>query len=53
MADTGRIKIKAYKHMRASDTDLLVLTYYAHHQLSPENNWLMKIDSERYASVTL
>ena len=37
--------------IRASDTDVLVLARYSH-QLSPENDWLMKIDSERYVSVT-
>ena len=36
----------------ASDTDVPVLMCYAHQQLSPENDWLMKIDSERYVSVT-
>ena len=38
--------------IRASDTDVLVLTCYSHQQLSPENDWLMKTDSERYVSVT-
>ena len=38
--------------IRASDTDALVLMCYAHQQLSPEHDWLMKIDSERYVSVT-
>ena len=37
--------------IRASDTDVLVLMCYAHQQLFPENDWLMKIDSERYVSV--
>ena len=38
--------------IRASDTDALVLMCHAHQQLSPEHDWLMKIDSERYVSVT-
>ena len=35
----------------ASDTDVLALMHYAHQQLSPQNDQLMKIDSERYVSV--
>ena len=55
-ADTRLIlEVSKSKHpvfIRASDTDVLVLTCYSHQQLSPENDWLMKIDSERYVSVT-
>ena len=45
-------KLKHPVVIRASDTGVLVLMCYAHQQLSPENDWLMKIDSERYVSVT-
>ena len=55
-ADTRLIlKASNSKHpavITASDTDVLVLLCYAHQQLSPENDWFMKIDSERYVSVT-
>ena len=38
--------------IRASDTNLLARMCYADQQLSSENDWLMKIDSERYVNVT-
>ena len=31
--------------IRASDTNIIALMCYADQQLSPENDWLMKIDS--------
>ena len=38
--------------IRASDKDVLALMCYADQQLYPENDWLMKLDSERYVNAT-
>ena len=48
-ADT-RLTLEASKSkhpviIRASDTNIIALMFYADQQLSPENDWLMKIDS--------
>ena len=54
-ADTSLIlEASKSKHpvvIRASDTNILALMCDAGQQLSPENNWLMKIDRERYVNV--
>ena len=38
--------------IRASDTNIYALMCYTGQQLSPEHDWLMKIDIERYVNVT-
>ena len=53
----SRLMLKASKSkhpivIRVSDEDVLELMCHAHQQLSPENDWLMKIDSGKYVSVT-
>ena len=48
------LKASTSKHpvvIRVSDTDVLVFMCYTRQQLCPENDWLMKTDSERYVSV--
>ena len=56
VADTRLIleasKSKHPVDIRASDTDVLVIRCYTHQQLSPENDWFIKTDSERNVSAT-